>query len=73
MWNQLAYAAANLGDNATAGNAVERSQKLLPSSANPGDTLGDVYLIAGRLPQAEAAYTQNARKHPEFFARAPTS
>ncbi len=68
FWNQLAYSASYSGDATTAAAAVDRYQKLLPESPNPVDSLGDIDLIAGRLPQAEEVYSRNARKHPEFYA-----
>ena len=68
LWNQLSYAAAYAGDGATAANAVDRYRKMMPESPDPADSLGDIQLIAGHLPQAEEAYLQNAKKHPEFYA-----
>ena len=68
LWNQLGYAAAYAGDAATATSSIERYRKLLPQSPNPVDSLGDVHLILGHLPQAEEFYSQNARRFPEFYA-----
>ena len=68
LWNQLGYAAAYADDAATATNAIERYRKLQPQSPNAVDSLGDVHLILGQLPQAEEVYRQNAKKFPEFFA-----
>ena len=67
VWNQLAYAAAYAGDHAAATEAIERYRKLLPDSPNAADTLGDLHLIQGHLPQAEQTYLENAKKHPDFF------
>jgi tetratricopeptide (TPR) repeat protein len=53
LWNQLGYAAAYAGDAATANDAIERYQQLAPDTPNPLDSLGDVNLIAGRLPPAQ--------------------
>jgi len=68
LWNQLAYAAAYSGDASVALNAVDRYQTLMPESPNAADTLGDIHLIAGQLPQAEEAYVRSAKKHPDFYA-----
>ena len=68
LWNQLAYAAAYAGDHAAGAEAIERYRKLLPDSPNAGDTLGDMHFIQGHLPEAEQAYLENAKKHPDFFA-----
>jgi Tfp pilus assembly protein PilF/TolB-like protein len=67
-WNLLGYAAAYAGDTATATAALLRYQKLLPSSPNPLDSLGDVNLIAGQLPEAANYYLQNAKKDPQWLA-----
>ena len=68
IWNQLGYAAAYAGDAAAATGAMERYRKLQPQSPNPADSLGDLNLILGHLPQAEEFYSQNAKKFPEFYA-----
>jgi tetratricopeptide (TPR) repeat protein len=67
IWNQLAYSAAYAGDHAAGTEAIERYRKLLPDSPNVADTLGDMHLIQGHLPQAEQTYLGNAKKHPDFF------
>lgn len=66
--NQRGYAEAYAGDLAAATAALDRYRKLRPNEANPIDSLGDVYLIAGRLREAEAFYTEAARKSPGFLA-----
>ena len=66
-WNLLGYAAAYAGDTATATASLLHYQKMLPSSSNPLDSLGDVNLIAGRLPEAESYYQQSAKKSPTSF------
>jgi len=67
-WNMLGYASAYTGDLAAATDALLRYRKLLPASPNPLDSLGDVNLIAGRLPEAERYYLQAAKANAEFFA-----
>jgi Tfp pilus assembly protein PilF len=67
-WNLLGYAAAYTGDTAAATDALLRYRNLLPASPNPLDSLGDVNLIAGRLPEAERYYLQAAKTNAEFFA-----
>ena len=67
-WNLLGYSAAYTGDTAAATDALLHYRKLLPASPNPLDSLGDVNLIAGRLPEAERYYLQAAKTNAEFFA-----
>ncbi len=66
--NQLGYAFAWAGDVAGAEGALRRYQALRPNEPNPLDSLGDAYLINGRLREAEAQYLQAAQKQPHFLS-----
>jgi tetratricopeptide (TPR) repeat protein len=50
--------------------AIEHMQKyafLAPGSANPHDSLGDVYRVLGRYEEAELEYKQALKIQPDFF------
>ena len=64
--NQLAYACAYSGDIPAALAALNRYRAERPAEANPLDSMGDVYLIGGRLGEAEKAYLEAAGKQPHF-------
>jgi tetratricopeptide (TPR) repeat protein len=66
VFNEMAYACAYSGDIPAAVEALARYRAARPAEANPLDSLGDVYLIAGRLDEAEKAYAEADRKEPHF-------
>jgi len=65
--NQAAYAAAFSGHFDDATRDLKRYQALRPSDPNPLDSRGDVNLLEGRLPEAEALYLQAAKRDPHFL------
>jgi tetratricopeptide (TPR) repeat protein len=65
--NSLGYASANAGDLPAAVAALERYRTLAPGDPNPTDSLGDVYLMTGHLPEAEELYLSAYRKNPKFL------
>jgi tetratricopeptide (TPR) repeat protein len=67
LLNELGYAAAYADDLNAATQALQRYQALRPGDANPFDSLGDVYLMLGRLREAEASYLAAAKKDPGFL------
>jgi Tfp pilus assembly protein PilF len=66
--NQFGYAAAYAGNPEESLQALRHYQQLQPENANPLDSMGDVSLAIGRLPEAEAFYLAAAKKNPEFYA-----
>jgi Flp pilus assembly protein TadD len=68
LWNLLGYASAYAGDAGAASTALNRYRILAPDSPNPGDSLGDLDLMEGRLPDAEKRYLENGKKNPQFYA-----
>jgi Flp pilus assembly protein TadD len=65
-WNLLGYAAAYAGDLPAGTAALQRYQALTPTGANPLDSLGDIYLISGKLTEAEQYFQQSFQKEPDF-------
>jgi len=65
--NQSAYAAAFGGHPDEAIAILRRYQALRPSDPNPVDSLGDVQMLLGHPPEAEAFYTQAAKQDPHFL------
>jgi tetratricopeptide (TPR) repeat protein len=64
--NQLGYAYAFSGNPDAAVATLRRYQTLRPSDANALDSTGDVYLIGGKLADAEKFYLQALDKDPNF-------
>ena len=67
LWNQLAYAQAAAGDVPAAIAALRRYQALVPNDPNPLDSMGDVYLMSGRLKEAEQFYLDAVKASPAFL------
>jgi tetratricopeptide (TPR) repeat protein len=65
--NQEAYAAAFAGHSDEAMAALRGYQALRPADPNPVDSMGDVQLLAGHLSEAEAFYTQAAKRDQHFL------
>lgn len=68
MLNELAYSQAYGGNLDAALATLHRYQTTHPNDPNALDSTGDVYLIYGRLPDAEKFYLQAYRKEPNFQA-----
>jgi tetratricopeptide (TPR) repeat protein len=66
LLNSLGYAAVQAGDLDAAVATLRRYAALRPNEANPLDSTGDVYWVAGRLAGAEKFYLQAAQKDPHF-------
>ncbi|MGC8760214.1 MAG: tetratricopeptide repeat protein [Bryobacteraceae bacterium] len=65
LWNSLAYARAWQGRFDDALEAVRRYAQLDPGP-NPADTRGEILMIAGRFPEAAAAFEESYQKDPTF-------
>ncbi|HBY60527.1 MAG TPA: hypothetical protein DEH78_11945 [Solibacterales bacterium] len=66
LWNQAGYAAAYAGDFDKARSMIGRYRAMLPASANPLDSLGDVHFRFGRLKEAEQLYLDAYQTSPTF-------
>jgi Flp pilus assembly protein TadD len=69
--NQMGYAQAYAGDLPAALDTLNRYRALRPSDANADDSLGDVYLLYGRLQDAEQSYMSASAKGPHFEQDGP--
>ena len=69
--NQMGYAQAYAGDLPAALDTLNRYRSLRPADANADDSLGDVYLLYGRLQDAEQAYMSASAKGPHFEQDGP--
>ncbi len=68
VWNQAAYVEARSG-NTDAGIAdLKKYAALVPSGANPLDSAGEIYFMAGRFKEAEQSFLDAYQKDPGFFA-----
>lgn len=65
LWNSLAYAQAWQGRFESAMEAVRRYGQL-DAGPNPDDTRGEILMMAGRFPEAAAAFEQSYQKDPTF-------
>ena len=67
LLNQLGYAYSYARDLEGASKALREYEKLLPSEANPLDSLGDVHFYLGRFADAEPFYLQAHQRDPSFL------
>ncbi|MEZ5353711.1 MAG: hypothetical protein R2762_13820 [Bryobacteraceae bacterium] len=63
-WNELGYALAFSGDRNGALAKIREYGKLAPDSANPLDSLGEVYFLHGDFAEAEQAFLDAYTKDP---------
>lgn len=66
-YNSLGYAQAYLGDYEAATASMAEYRKRTPG-ANPLDSLGEIYFMAGRFAEAEKAFQDAFQKEPAFQA-----
>jgi tetratricopeptide (TPR) repeat protein len=67
-FNSLGYALAMDERYAFAISALERCVELAPNEPNALDSLGEIYLAAGRLTDAEAAFQRSVKASGNFWA-----
>lgn len=63
-WNELGYARAFAGDLDGALTSLREYEKLSPGSANPLDSLGEVYFAYGRFAESAQAFVDAYTKDP---------
>jgi serine/threonine protein kinase/tetratricopeptide (TPR) repeat protein len=66
--NQLAFARARRGEYEETLRLLERYAALNPGDANPLDSMGELYMLMGRLDLAEAKYREALAMKPDFFS-----
>jgi tetratricopeptide (TPR) repeat protein len=66
VYNMLGYLAIEREDYAAAEEAFRDYVRLAPGEPNPYDSLGELYLITGRLDEAEPQFEQALARDPEF-------
>jgi tetratricopeptide (TPR) repeat protein len=64
--NDLAYAELNLGHPDAAIAAAQKQADLIPDEPNAHDTLGEILMGAGKLPEARAEFEKALQKSPKF-------
>lgn len=64
--NILAYAHAGRSEWDKAIAAAQKQVELLPQEPNPNDTLGEIYLMAGKFDESEKAYQAALAVDPKF-------
>jgi len=67
VWNQTGYVEARWGDFDAAIEALKQYAVTAPGSANPQDSLGEVYFMAGRFAESEQAFLDSYQKQPGFL------
>lgn len=67
VWNLLAYARSQAGDHDGALAAVDQYVAVEPNQSNAWDSKGEMLLLAGRLPEAEAAFDRAGQLDPGFW------
>ncbi|MFO0581471.1 MAG: tetratricopeptide repeat protein [Anaeromyxobacter sp.] len=67
-YNQLGYANRFLGRYDAAERAFARYVALVPNDPNPPDSLGELYLKAGKFEQGIASYRKALEIDPAFFS-----
>lgn len=70
LLNQAAYAFALAGDHARAIETVHSYEKVLPNSANPIDSRGEILVMVGRFDEAAKAFRDADAKDPKFLGGA---
>jgi len=70
IWNQKAYLEARMGNVDAALADLKRYTALTPGGANPLDSTGEIYFMAGRFRESEQAFLDAYQKHPVFLAGA---
>jgi tetratricopeptide (TPR) repeat protein/TolB-like protein len=66
--NQLAFARARRGEYEEALRLFDRYAALNPGDANPLDSIGELYMLMGRLDLAEGKYREALAMKPDFFS-----
>lgn len=66
LWNEFGYALAWAGKTDEALRALNEYARLEPNSANPGDSRGEVALMAGRFAQAIDFFEESYKKDKTF-------
>jgi hypothetical protein len=66
LWNEFGYALAWAGKTEEAMRALNEYARLAPDSANPGDSRGEVALMAGRFAQAIEFFEESYKKDKTF-------
>ncbi len=66
FWNEFGYALAWAGKTDEALRALNEYARLAPDSANPGDSRGEVALMAGRFAQAIEFFEESYKKDKAF-------
>lgn len=66
LWNEFGYALAWAGKTDEALRALNEYARLDPDSANPGDSRGEVALMAGRFAQAIEYFEESYKKDKAF-------
>lgn len=67
-YNELGYALGMQERYDLAISAFKRCIELAPKEPNAVDSLGEIYLAAGRLPEADAAFAQALALDPGFWS-----
>jgi Flp pilus assembly protein TadD len=67
LLNLLGYAAAQSGDLNAGVAALKRYRELRPKEANPLDSLADIYLMWGKLGEAESNYLEAQKVDRTFL------
>jgi hypothetical protein len=70
LHNEAAFGFAFAGDISAAVAAVEAYRKLEPRSANPDDSLGEIYFLVRRFDDSQRAFLAAFAKDPSFFGGA---
>lgn len=70
LLNQAAYAFELAGDHAKAMETVSAYEKLVPASANPIDSRGEILTMAGKFDEAAKAFREADAKDPKFLGGA---
>jgi len=70
LHNEAAFAFAFAGDVPAALSAIDSYRKLEPRSANPEDSLGEIYFLLRRFDDSQRAFLAAFDKDPAFFAGA---
>lgn len=65
-YNLLGYAEMQRGNKAAAEKAFEQYIRLAPNEANPYDSMGEFYMLNGRLNEAEAQFKKALAIDPEL-------
>lgn len=66
-YNGLGYAAMKKGDDTSAERAFRDYIRVSPNEANPYDSMGEFYMLRGRLDEAAAQFEMALERDPDFI------